>query len=86
MVGNALANDQGGVRELVLEREATFASLRIVFLTLSGFWAARLQRSPLSRVDVVLWINQRVDMMVHACECMLQPGTVLTQPFFCRGI
>ena len=71
-MSNAFTNGEGSVSHLIDQREAAFAGLRILVpLALLILWPARLQRAPLAGLRVVVRVNERMDVVVHASECML---------------
>ena len=74
----------GGLRQLVLERKAALAVLFIRFLSFFSFGAAGLQGTALSRAGVVVWVDQRMNVVIHSTQCMLQSGVELLQPFLVR--
>ena len=67
-MSDAFADDQRGLRQLVLERKAALTVLSIAFLPFLAFGAAGLQRAALSRAGVVLWVHQRMNVVIHPTE------------------
>ena len=81
----ALAEDERDLRHLAVKREAALAELPIAFLPLLALRAAGLQGPPITRCRVVLGVDQRVNVVVHPREGMLQSRVVLLQPLLRRG-
>ena len=84
-MSDAFADDQRDIRQLVLETKAALAVLSIAFLPFLAFGAAGLQRAALSRAGVVVWVDQRVNVVIHPRERMLQSSAILLQPFLGRS-
>ena len=82
----ALTDDQRELGHLALEGETALAELPIDFLPLLSFRTAGLQRPSLARGGIVLGIDQRMNMVVHPRERMLQPSVMLLQPLFTRNL
>ena len=83
---DALTDDERAVCELVLQRETALAELRVALLPFVSFRSAGLQRPPLACIRVVLGVDQRVDVVVHPRERVLQPVVVLEQPLCARRL
>ena len=78
----ALKDDQRDLGHLALEGKAALAELPIAFPPLLAFRTAGLQRPSLARGRIVPRIDQRMNMVVHPRERMLQPSVILLQPLF----